>query len=127
MTLKILLFCMSLALGSAMAQTNSSALFNTTWKIKLDKNSAHALTCTDGKPHVAENGMLVIPQCYTWDNYFKIISITNNNLLLERYDYINKQLTPSSELYYLEKASLSSNNFEKLASNQKILYLRIEG
>ncbi len=134
MKITTLFLCISLGLVSAIAQTNADKLFNSTWKIQLDRNSAHefTVTATAGKVKM-EGNMLIFPQCYTWDYYFKIVTMTDSTLILERYDYDPQKLKStedalirSGDFYYFKKVDLSLEQFKLLNAQEKHSYLRLD-
>jgi hypothetical protein len=125
MTLKILLFCMSIGIGSLFAQIDHNAVLNATWKVNLEKATSHDWMSTSGDITINNDDMIVIPKCYEWDYYFKIIRVTKTELVLERYDNWKDILTATGNYYYFKRTQLTKSDFDTLNYEQKAFYLRM--
>ena len=128
MKLKFFFVTLCLGVGTLMAQTNKSKLLNTTWKVDLGKNSTYEFTCTMNDIYITDDDqMIVVPQCYQWDGYFKIISIIDDKMVLQEYDYTHRDLKPTNKFYHLKKTNLSLEDYNNLIYMEKFNYLRING
>lgn len=112
--------------GIVQAQTPIEKVLNTTWKVNLMLNSSHEfVVATKEKTYINSGNIIVIPQCYRWDYYFKIVSVNDNSLVLEEYEYSPKQLIPTGKHIYFKRSDLTDTDLEKLNYTERPDYLRI--
>ena len=117
---------MVLGLGLVQAQIPNEKVLDKTWKVNLMLNTSHEfVVATKQKIYINNDNMIVVPQCYRWDYYFKIVSVTDERLVLEEYEYTPKKLTPTGNHVFFTKSDLTGADLEKLDYKQKPHYLRI--